>query len=79
MTKNSFVAKVTFKELSVAKNCPRTGSAPLKKKDLLIDLEFFCLHSNIKESIPSSSIEKSFLPSCFETRSEGFLWIKQRR
>ena len=26
----------------------------------------------------SCSIEKSFLPSCFEIRCEGFLWIHQR-
>ena len=26
-------------------------------------MEFFCLHSNILESIGSCSIEKSFLPS----------------
>ena len=44
----------------------------LKTKVLLIEIEFFCLHSNIWESIESCSIEKSFLLSCFEIRREGF-------
>ena len=43
----------------------------LKFKDLLIEIEFFCLHCNIFESIVSYSIEKASLPSCFEIRSES--------
>ena len=52
----------------------------LKTKNLLINWnEFFCLHGNIEESIGIYSIEKSFLPSCFEIRREGFLWIQQKK
>ena len=43
----------------------------------LIEIEFFCFYSNILESIESCSIEKPFLPSCFEIKCEGFLWIQQ--
>ena len=42
----------------------------LKKKNLLIETEFFCSHSKIQESIGSCSIEKCSLPSCFEIKYE---------
>ena len=44
----------------------------------VIEIEFFCLYGNIEKSIESCSIEKSFLPSFFEIRREGFFWIQQR-
>ena len=61
---------IIFKGLSVAKNCLRTKSVHLKKKNLLIETEFFCSHSKIQESIGSCSIEKCSLPSCFEIKYE---------
>ena len=48
--------------------------AKLKNK-IFVEVKLFYLHSNIQESIGSCSIEKSFIPSCFEIRLEGFLYI----
>ena len=36
-------------------------------------------YSNTQESTGSCYNEKSFLPSCFEIRREGFLWIQQTK
>ena len=45
----------------------------LKTKDLLTNSNRILLFT-----FGSWSIEKSFLPSCFEIICEGFLWIQQR-